>query len=265
MTTTSVDHHQLACDAMQRNAPLLVEAIRNAPGDVAPKGMRWTCAEIAAHVYGSLVEAEKAVRGEPSVLDGMEISAELDELVLAQVPERDIIKLAELTEDQIAAFLLAARAQPADRATALPRVSVHTAVGVLVLDHHLHGGQFAESAGTSWNGRPADLHSPLRAVLPYVFDPAAAKDFRGSFALRLKGAEAVRYAIEAGQLELDPEGRIDCRITADAQTFLRLGLGIVSQLRASLTGKLIASGRKPWLALAVTRLFPTVPHGGLAR
>ena len=37
------------------------------------------------------------------------------------------------------------------------------------------------------------------------------------------------------------------------------------ELRAALTGKLRAGGRKPWLAASFPRLFPPVPHGGVAR
>jgi len=264
MTTTSVDHHRLACDALERSTPVLLAAMRNAPASVSPTRMRWTCAELAAHMYSTILEARKVVCGEPSIFDGVGLSAEIDDRLVEQVAERDMTKLAELTADATAAFLEAARSRSGSDPTAVPGATVATFPGLFVLDHHLHGGQFAETAGAAWNGRVADMHSPLRAVLTYVFDPEAAKDFRGSFSLRLKGVEPLRYAVADGRLELDPEGRIDCRLTADPQTFLRVGIGIVSQLRAAVTGKLIATGRKPWLGFALTKVFPPAPHGGLA-
>ena len=46
---------------------------------------------------------------------------------------------------------------------------------------------------------------------------------------------------------------------------LLVGIGTVSQLRATLTGKLRVGGRKPWLASSFPRLFPPVPHGGVLR
>jgi hypothetical protein len=58
--------------------PLLVAAIRDAPGRVRPTKTRWTNAEIAAPKYASVTEGGTAVRGEPSVVDGVELSAELD-------------------------------------------------------------------------------------------------------------------------------------------------------------------------------------------
>lgn len=109
------------------------------------------------------------------------------------------------------------------------------------------------------------MHSPLRAVLPYAFDREAARNSRGSFSLRVRGAEPLVFSVADGQLELDSNGRADCTMSTDPQTFLQVGIGVVSQVRAAMTGKLRAGGRKPWLALAFPRLFPPVPHGGVLR
>jgi hypothetical protein len=261
----SVDHLQRACEALERSTPILTEAMREAPAAARPSRMRWTNAEIAAHMYGSAAEVEKSLRGEPSLIDGIEPSAELDDQIVAQVSERDPAALAELTADKTAAVLAAARTRSADDPVGFRRATVATLVSLLALDHHLHGGQFVETAGTTWAGRVADMHSPLRVVLPYAFDATAAQGFNGSFALRLRGVEPVRYAVADGQLLLDPAGRIGCTVTADPQTFLRFGIGVVSQLRATLTGKMRAGGPKPWLAFAIPRLFPPIPHGGVAK
>jgi putative sterol carrier protein len=227
--------------------------------------MRWTNAEIAAHMYAFVSEAEKAVRGEPSCFDGVELSAELDERMIAAIPERDTRVLAGLVEEGTASLVAAARMCAGHEAISLPRASVSTIVGLIALDHHLHGGQFSDSAGAMWRGRVADMHSPLRAVMPYAFDPGAAQDFRGSFGLTLRGVEALTYRVAGRRLEMDADGPVDCAMTADPQTFLLVGIGVVSQLRAAMTGKMRAGGRRPWLAIAFPRLFPPVPHGGVAR
>lgn len=265
VSPASIDHHNRACDALERSTPLLLEAVRNAPATVRPKNMRWTNAEIAAHMYASVVEIEKSARGEASVFAGVGASAALDEQLVAQVTERDPVVLAEMIGDATTSFLATVRARSGNDATDVPRATVSTGVGLIALDQHLHGGQLAETSGSMWQGNVADMHSPLRAVLPYAFDPQAADGFRGSFTLRLRGVDPVSYAIVDGHLQIDPDGRTDCTITADPQTFLRVGIGVVSQLRAALTGKLRAGGRKPWLGFAVPRLFPPIPHGGVAK
>ena len=263
--SSSVDHHQRACDALERSTPLLVEAMRRAPSEQRPRGMRWSNAEIAAHMCAFVSEAEKTVRGEPSCFDGVELSAELDERMIATIPERDTRVLAGLVEERTASLVAAARTRGGHEAISLPRASVSTIVGLIALDHHLHGGQFSDSARTVWRGDVADMHSPLRAVVPYAFDPMAAQNFQGSFGLKLRGVEPLTYRVSTGRLEMDASGPVDCRMTADPQTFLLVGIGVVSQVRAAMTGKLRAGGRKPWLAVAIPRLFPPVPHGGVAR
>ncbi len=226
--------------------------------------MRWTNAEIAAHMFASVTEASKAARGEPSLYDAAGPTVALDEQMVAQVTERDPALLAEMIAERTAAFLAAVRGRSGIELLAAPRTTLATSVGLLAIDHHLHGGQFAETSGLPWAGRVADLHSALSTVLPYAFSPDAARDFRGSFTLQLRGVEPVRFAVEGQRLRTGVTGPTDCIITADPQTFLRVGIGVVSQLRAALTGKMRAGGRKPWLARALPRLFPPIPHGGVA-
>lgn len=258
-----VDHHQPSCDALERSTPLLVEAVRRAPGQVRPPGMRWTNAEIAAHMLASVTEAEKSARGLPSDYDASGPTAALDERMVAQVSERDPQVLADLIDQRTTSFLGTVRERAGDEGVATPRASVGTFVGLLALDHHLHGGQFAETSGSTWAGRVADLHDPLYLVLHYAFAPEAARDFRGSFTLRLRGVAPVRYAVDDGRLQLGGLERTDCTMSSDPQAFLRFGIGLVSQLRMVLTGRLRVSGRRPWVAAATPRLFPPIPHGGV--
>jgi hypothetical protein len=259
-----LDHHQPACDALERSTPLLLDALRRVAGTDRPTRMRWTNGEIAAHMLASLTEAHKAARGEPSLYDDGLTSA-LDEMMIARVPERDPKVLADMIEEGTGPFLATVRKRIGGDATIPPGTTVATHVGLLALDHHLHGGQFSQTAGSPWRGVVADMYSPLSIALPFAFDPEAARDFRGSYTLMIRGVQSLRYTIERGRLEMDTAARTDCTITADLQTFLLVGLGLVSLARAALTGKMRARGRKPWLASATPRLFPPIPHGGLAR
>ena len=185
MSPSATDHHQPACDALERSTPVLVEAIRRAPAEVRPRRMRWTNAEIAAHMYATVVESHKLARGVPSAYDGAGPSAELDERLVAGVEERDVSLLAEMVDKATTAFLGDLRALSGGDPVAMPRAQVSTLVALLAAGHHLHGGQFAETAGAAWGGDPADLHAPVSMLLPYSFDPDAARGFTASYTLRV--------------------------------------------------------------------------------
>ena len=45
------------------------------------------------------------------------------------------------------------------------------------------------------------MHSPQRAVVPYAFDPKAAQNLHGSFSLRLRGVEPVRFPPKCGGID----------------------------------------------------------------
>jgi hypothetical protein len=227
--------------------------------------MRWTNAELAAHLYACVVEAHQLARGVPSPYDGIGPTPELDEKLVGTVDEREMAALADLVEHATAQLLGDVRALGGDDPVAVQGATVSTLVALLVADQHLHGGQLAETAGVRWAGAAGDLHAPLRMIVPFAFDAEGARGFTGSFLLRLKGVEPIRYAVADGALLDEPPERVECTITVDPQTFLRIGIGLVSIRRAAVGLKLRAGGRRPWLALATSRLFPPIPHGGVHR
>ena len=47
----------------------------------------------------------------------------------------------------------------------------------------------------------------------------------------------------------------DCRISADPATYLLITYGRSGPLIPTLTGKITASGRKPWLGLKLPQMF----------
>lgn len=263
-TPTEVDQHAAVCAELARTTPLLCDVFARSQAGARPTRMRWTNAEIAAHMLASVTEAEKALRGQPSAYD-VEPSAELDERMVASVAERDPGVLASLLRDRTASFISAASGARGTDPLRAPRGTVGALTALLALDHHLHGGQVAETSGDRWTGEVADLHPAMSAVVPYAFDPEAARGFRGSYALRLRGMEPVTYSVDDGRLTMDVPGRADCVLRTDVPTFLRMGIGAVSQARAALTGRMRVGGRKPWLAAKVNKLFPPIPHGGVGR
>lgn len=263
--------HAAICAALASSTEAVAEIVEGCDTSRRPRGMRWTNAELAIHLALTAAEFTKAAKGEPFWYeDGP--SVELDEALVATCPERDPKVLADLIRDNLHTFL--ATVTPMDPTTpikggSLPWNSGATTVGVtaslLALDHPLHGGQIASTYASRWGEPPTGLPAALATVMPYVFNPSAAEGVHARYSFRFRGTPAFRFAVDDGVLTVGGDGPVDCRVTADPETFVRLGIGVVSQTRAILTGKMVATGRKPWLATTIKRVFPDVPHGGVAR
>jgi hypothetical protein len=97
----------------------------------------------------------------------------------------------------------------------------------------------------------------LVPIIPLFADPKTASNFTGSFELRLRKGPSVLIAFDQGAVTAGPkDGRsADCVINADPAAFLLVGYGRTSQWGPIMRGKLLAGGRKPWLALRFASLL----------
>jgi hypothetical protein len=94
-------------------------------------------------------------------------------------------------------------------------------------------------------------------ILPRFVDEANAKDFTGTYELRLRGGPSVMVAFDRGKVTTGPKNdhKADCVVNADPAAFLLVGYGRASQWGPIMRGKLLAGGRKPWLALRFSSLL----------
>lgn len=244
--------------------------LRRVHGSVPVPGMRWTIGEIAAHVVQSARNATAALRGEGSAYDGIGFSAEIDQRLVDALPERDTARLADMVDADYAelAELLRARAD-GDDIGVIGRLTAASGRAILALDFMLHGTQIARAAGEPFPVDAERMRTCVASVLPALEDPAAAAGVTAGFALTFRGARPLLYGWDGGRLWVDADGgggahRIDCRISADCASFLLQGIGLMPTWRMALTGKAVATGRRPWLVMKVQRLIPAVPHGGVA-
>jgi hypothetical protein len=90
-------------------------------------------------------------------------------------------------------------------------------------------------------------------------DPDGTAGFTASFDVRLRGDPNARalFDFDAGRLNIRQcdGGRVGCRVSADPATFVLILYGRSGLLRPVVTGRVLASGRKPWLGLTLPRRF----------
>jgi len=100
-----------------------------------------------------------------------------------------------------------------------------------------------------------------RGVLPatvLMADPAAARAARGTYHLRLRGGDDWTIRIDGDGTVTVHGGqplRADLHFSADPVAFLLNSYGHLGRARAVLTGRVVAWGRRPWLAARFDRTF----------
>jgi putative sterol carrier protein len=97
----------------------------------------------------------------------------------------------------------------------------------------------------------------LMTAMPRVVNGRTAAGHSACYALRVRGGGgfAVTFTDGTAVVSAEPPRRPDCTIMTEPVTFLLIALGRRGATEALARGKVLAWGRKPWLALRFPALF----------
>lgn len=123
----------------------------------------------------------------------------------------------------------------------------------------MHGGDIARAAGRPWPIEPAHAAMILERFIVPVFqalDPRAvvnsgkAARLKATYEVRLRGGDRFHFIFDEGTLTIEePSARsVDCYLSVDPVAMLLVAWDRRSQWPLIARGKLMAWGRKPWLA-----------------
>jgi uncharacterized protein (TIGR03083 family) len=238
------------------------------PGVRIP-GLQWTIAEAAAHLVGELTDYTRYVTGERKAhgfddpdQSPSQRSAAANVAQLAAYPERDLGTLADALAPAVEGFLTAAAGRSGDEAIPASNgltMTLPTMIAALLGEQVIHGIDIARASGQKWpisRGDALVVVAGVMAMVPDYVDRKLAAGLHITYELRFRGGSSYRVAIDDGSARVvGPAGPVDCVISADPVAFLLVGYGRTGQLGAILTGKIVASGRKPWLGLKFGRLI----------
>lgn len=238
---------------------------RTSAGDAQAVG-HWTVRDVAvhtSHIYGLFPELMKG--GHSPVANHLAMSEHWDALVVED-GESDLGKVADRIDASVAEFVdLAA----GDDWTATKHwhggleVPIYTLASILVTEPGLHGLDIARATGEPWK-LPAS-HGQLAIegllpVLPSFVNREATANLNATYRLDVRGGSTIYIRVSQGDLGLSLEqpGSVDCRISADPVAYVLVGYGRMPQWEAIAKAKILAYGRKPWLALKFGSLFYSV-------
>jgi putative sterol carrier protein len=255
-------------DAVARSADLWRRIDK--PDALAP-GLIWTAAETAAHVVGDLRDYTQALTRHANgymthanrpTESPSRLSAKVNARHLEEVPERDLLRLADMLETSTDAYLNVAAAADPIVEIATPNglvIGPATMAALLLGEQLIHGLDISRTANIPWTISAVDALLVIPGVLsvaPEYLRPRRAAGMHTSFELRMRGGASYRMAVDDGTAVVSAAGeKADCVITADPVAFLLLGYGRISQLSPVLRGQLRPGGRKPWLAMKFGKLL----------
>lgn len=264
MEIVKADKDQLVV-AVEAATGRLCAVLRSVSNPDVPAVGTWSVRDVAAHGASGVPLYTGIVRGEGSPYTRLDGTAEFNAAGIAAITDRDCHALADRIECAIAEFIAAVRTTPGDPEVAwhagisLPVSSVSAAVLGEVL---IHGYDIAQASRRPWLIPPTHaglVFSGVLPMLPYFVNRAAAAGVRASFDVRLRGKDSprVRLAFDDGTLSVasGPAEPVDCHLSADPTAFLLVMYGRQGPLRPALTGKVVAWGRKPWLAFRMPSLL----------
>jgi len=216
----------------------------------------WTVGETAAHAAHSPEYFLEAAQG-TTELAALDDVADHNAEFLSNDPERENNELALTT------YAETLDGDPAVEVFDGVVVPMSTLLAVELGEVLVHGYDIAGASGLDWPiaaEHAAVTVGGLLPILPHVIDPAKAAGFDARFAFRIRGGIEATFVFNDGVLQIEEAGTepVDCHLSVDPATYLLLSFNRINPTIPTLQGKVVAWGRRPWLAFKVASLFKTI-------
>ena len=255
-----------AADAARGAADRFAALLRAVPDPGVTAIGHWTVRDVAAHVAGGAELYAGIVRGTPSPAPTIDAITALNEQIIGTVAESDPPALADRVETAVADLLAASEQHQGD--PDLPwhaglRLPLSTLLAVACGEYLVHGHDIARAARARWPVPSSWARTVFLGVLPVVPHYLLAERAHGRparFDIRMRGERGARavFAVAGGALVIEspaPGRHADCHLSADPWAVLLVLYGRSGPLTPALTGRILAWGRRPCLALTLPSLF----------
>jgi uncharacterized protein (TIGR03083 family) len=225
---------------------------------------RWTARDTAAHIVAGIELYTSLARGASSPATTIDAITGMNDDLIAALGEATMPALGQRVRSAARQYLdvvevRGGRDVPWHAGLSIPVTSL---LAISLGEAVVHGHDIARAARRPWPV-PADwartVFHGVQPVLPHYLLADRAAGRRHTFDVRLRGraGDRTRLAIADGVLHTRVPGtaRVDCHISADPWTMVRILYGRTSATQAAATGRVTAWGRRPWLAFVLPTLF----------
>lgn len=252
-----------AVEALERTASQLASLVRDV-GDSSDVAVGyWTVKHIAAHLAASAALFVGYAKGEGSAIEATSERSAFGESALQPFFSKSAAELASSYESSIERFIGVISSTDGDPERpwiARIPVPLSSLAAISLGEALVHGLDIAKATSRRWSVGSREsgiVVLGLLPSLPHFVRRDVAADLSACYEMRLRDAGRFFLVFERGRLSVEePSGRaVDCHLSLDPASYLLIGYGRKAQWGPALTGKLIAWGRKPWLALKLSKLF----------
>lgn len=249
---------QWLIDAARNRVHEFCEQLRNIPPSVHAAtpvpNLDWTVADLAQHI-ACLPSYWNARNAEGDRFERPTDFAAFSDQARAHITSTDLDALAGRIEAEYETYLGELGGPDAGAARWLygRPVTATNMCGFILNELVLHGCDLAAVTGASrprFTSREANVAIDASMVtIPVFIDEDKAKaQPDGVYHIAFKEGRDYTWTKQGSTLSI-AEGRpesADAKMRADPATFLMASLGRISQVRAGLSGKMLAYGRRPW-------------------
>jgi hypothetical protein len=250
--------------AVARAGPRLTAMLRTArhPENVALG--EWDITGVATHISHGMDTITAMSRGGGNILEDISGLSTLTRVMVAGEGRRPLGELADRIDASVAGFLASMdEAADGEGDSSHSWMVQGTEAPFSFLTCHMlneltvHGRDIAMAEGVPWPIDRGDASLILQGfVLPSLHALGRAmvvqeKAGNARFEVRLRGDGRCWMVFSDGNFSVEdaPQGRVDCHLSVDPETFLLVAWARTSQWPAIGKGQLLAWGRKPWLGL----------------
>jgi len=226
----------------------------------------WTVRDVAAHLVTVTIRYADGPQGRGTWTPTPVELADLNHDQLQPLGAATVDELAARLRQELAAVCTQIQGYgsqvPSFRFHGGERVRADVALGILLGELVVHGHDAARALRRPWPIDPSHaalIVEAINPILPGWVRQDRVQGFTAGFEIRLRGQTTHLWVFRGGRLHVNPpepdRGRIDVHVSGDPAALVLLLYARESQWKQLTTGRMLAWGRKPWLALTLTSRF----------
>jgi uncharacterized protein (TIGR03083 family) len=240
------------------------ELAQSADGTQPLDGSAWNIRESIAHVATVVPRYAKFPHGTQRLAETPADLPRLNADEIEALGQRPVAELIDVLEQAVEAVIRQVEAygdQPPEyRFHGGELVPADVALGILLGELVIHGWDLANAMHRNWPVTRQQvwlIWAGVEPVLPGWVEPARSAGHQAAYEVHLGDGRRHVLCFTGGRLSTElPSGcQIDCHVGGSPQTILLILYRRLSPWRAALTGRVLAWGRRPWLAFSLADRF----------